>query len=187
MNPRSPDYSDYSGSAAFSALVVEPREVDKVLIVYALTSIGFRVTVTDNFRDARDLLVKNPPFAIITEVRLGEFNGLQLALRARWMHPNMPVLVTSDVSDLVLRREAEDAGATFLVKPLTTTDLLAALHRTALRHPKLDGTVEPVRPPFERRRRERRHTERVFELERRGDDQRRRDPAERLFSVTVRD
>jgi len=138
------------------ALVVEPVEADRTLIVFGLTSAGFRVAAADGFSEARVRLVTQAPTVLVTTVRLGAFNGLQLVLRGRSIRPDMTVLVTADPADTLLRPEVEAAGATFVSKPLQTPELLAALYRTALRQPRPDGTLEPVRPPFERRSRERR-------------------------------
>ena len=142
---------------SLSAAVVEPGEVDKKLAVLVLTSVGFRVSVFDNFLDARQALASDPPFVLVADVRLGPFNGLHLALCGRSIRSNMAVIVTSDTPDPVLQRSADDAGAAFVVKPLHEPELVAALYRTALRRPGIDGAVAPIRAPFERRSGERRH------------------------------
>ena len=169
---------DRPESSILSALVVEPRETDRTIVVFALESIGFRVTATDNFSGATEVLAAQAPFALVTTVRLGAYNGLELALRGRWIRPSMTALVTSDVPDQVLEREAGKAGATLVVKPLKTPELLAALYRTALRPPGPDGTIQPVTAPFERRHRERRQAlAGDLDQNRRGSD--RRDAAPR--------
>jgi DNA-binding response OmpR family regulator len=143
-------------SSPFSALVVETNGPDAVLAVSALTSAGFAVTLADSFEIARQLLVTRPPLVLITEIRLGAYNGLHLAIRGAGMVPPLTVVVTSATADVVLEREAERIGATFVVKPVTASELTAAVFRTALRRPNADGVIEPVRPPFERRRQDRR-------------------------------
>jgi hypothetical protein len=50
--------------------------------------------------------------------------------------------------------EAEAMGATFIVKPTSPEDIAAAILRTVLRDRAL--AAPPIRPPFERRRIERR-------------------------------
>lgn len=175
-----------SPPSGFSALVVEPKEADRESIVSTLTSAGLSVTATDNFSDARALLVAQLPLVLVTEIRLGAYNGLHLALRGRSMRPYMTVVVTSGFPDAVLQREAERLGATFVPKPVTTPELLAAVYRTALRQPTPDGTVQPVRPPFERRHRERRQIA-VSGLEQeRRHEERRRDVAGLLFLAASR-
>lgn len=146
----------YSPPSPISALVVDPHERDKAISVFALTAAGFRVSATDNYHEAKALISTHPPLVLVTEVRLGAFNGLQLALRVESMKPRITVVVTSGFEDPLLQREAERAGATFALKPLTADELLAAVYRTALRRPTRDMGLEPVRAPFERRRAERR-------------------------------
>jgi DNA-binding NtrC family response regulator len=142
--------------SAISALVVEPNELDLIALVSALSGAGFRVSATDNYPDARSLLASDPPLVLVTEVRLGAYNGLQLALRARTAGPRVTVIVMSGYADSVLQRDAERAGATFALKPIDASELLAAVYRTALRPQLSIGVPEPIRAPFERRRTDRR-------------------------------
>ena len=67
-------------------------------------------------------------------MRLGEYNGIQLALLARELHPNIKVVVFSGFDDPVLREEAERVGAPFLVKPVSSEilDQPATRQRSAL-------------------------------------------------------
>ena len=65
------------------ALVVEPSVRDAVFWSTELTASGFRVTVASNFQEARVRLGVRPPSLLLTEVRLGDYNGLHLVLRAR--------------------------------------------------------------------------------------------------------
>ena len=163
----------HSTSSAFSALVVEPNELDMIGMVSTLTGAGFRVSATDNYHDAKALLATHPPLVLVTEVRLGAYNGLQLALRAGGAMPRVTVIVTSGYPDSVLQRDAERAGATFAQKPLDGRELLAAVYRTALRRPNAAEVLDPIRPPFERRRTARRQGGDAVLVERRLMDRRR--------------
>src|SRR6185295_1866228 len=153
-----------------SALVVEPNSSDMMLIKSALTSAGFMVAGIDNFKDAVNLLVEARPSVLVTEIRLGAYNGLQLAYRGKSMKPPMTIVLTSAYRDTVLERDVERIGATFVLKPVTARDFLAAVYRTALRQPTQKGTFDQIQPPFERRQTERRHVP----VERSVDDERRR-------------
>ena len=137
-------------------------------IVSALTGSGFRVSGTDNYSDAKASLSNDPPpLVLVTEIRLGAYNGLQLALRAGSLTPRVTVIVTSGYPDSVLQQDAERVGATFALKPFDGAELLAAVHRTAARRPNASGALDPIRPPFERRRAERRQSAAVASIERR--------------------
>jgi DNA-binding NtrC family response regulator len=172
-------------SALSPVLVVEPDHVDRVLVHSALAMAGFDVTTTNNYEDAHAVLVARPPLVLVTTIRLGAYNGLHLALRGRDENPRMVIAVTSSVPDAVLQRDAEQIGATFILKPVTAADLLAAIHRTALRLPGPDGSLEPVRPPFERRRTDRRVSQALGLAAERRYAERRRDLAGVLLQAAA--
>jgi CheY-like chemotaxis protein len=150
---------DVPPSSLFSVLLVEPDHVDRVVAHSALASAGFVVTATNSYDDARDVLQARPPLVLVSTVRLGAQSGIELAHQALSEKRRLAVVMTSSTPDPVLQREAERIGATFVLKPVTPEDLLAAVYRTALRHPNADAGGEPIRPPFERRRVERRFSQ----------------------------
>jgi DNA-binding NtrC family response regulator len=172
---------DVPPSSLFTALLVEPDHVDRVILHSALASAGFRVIATNNLRDAEEVIVSRQPLVLVTNVRLGAHNGLQLALRGYTERPRMAVIVTSSRPDGILQAEAERLGATFVLKPVSPDDLLAAVYRTALRPPDAHA-AEPIRPPFERRRADRRMTHTNVAVERRSLP-RRRDAASVLLGL----
>ena len=167
--------SSHFPPSPLTALVVEPNGPDMAFIESALTSAGFIVTRTDNFKDAKALLVEALPRLLVTEIRLGAYNGLQLAYRGKSAMPQMTIVLTSEYPDPVLQRDVERIGATFVPKPLTAGELVAAVHRTALRRPNAEGRFDPVQPPFERRHADRRHssTSGLPEADRRRTERRR--------------
>jgi len=93
-----------------------------------LQDAGCDVIAFDHFSDAKKHLTTDAsPDILITDVRLGAFNGLQLALMARLEHPEMTTIVMTGYDDPVLRRDAERAGAVYLVKPVSPESLIDAL------------------------------------------------------------
>jgi len=88
------------------------------LLERMLTSWGFRVRPFSRFEDARASLIAEPPFALVADVRLGEYNGLQLIHLAREVNPKAILVALSGFDDPVVRDDAERAGAVaYLVKP----------------------------------------------------------------------
>ena len=87
------------------------------------------VVACDSFEKARQVLKDQAFDALITDVRLGAFNGLQLAVMARDMYPDMRLIVFSGFDDPVLRADAEQIGAAYLVKPVGSSDLLKLLEK----------------------------------------------------------
>jgi two-component system response regulator HydG len=97
----------------------------------AFAEAGEDVAAFGSFEEARRALQTTPFDALITDVRLGEFNGLQLAVIARDTYPDIRVIVFSGYDDPVLRTEAEHVHATYLVKPVAGAKLLALLRQPA--------------------------------------------------------
>ena len=152
-----------------SALVVGFNSHDLLVAVETLSAAGFLVSPVDRFETAKGRLSYNPPSILITAVKLGEFNGLHLVLEARAAGP-VAAIVTSDVADRVLERDAEQLGATFLVQPVSGRELLAAVVRTVFR---CMHDPAPIRAPFERRQSQRRIMQTAAGPDRRNGDRRR--------------
>lgn len=143
------DPTTVEGSGPLTVLVVAPSGSDSAGLVSALAPESYRVTVAHSFRDGRRLIESHPPALLITALRLGEYNGLHLVLRARGAAPRVASIVIADAEDPVLRIDAERIGATFVAGLPDRRDLLAAVQRTLSRR---DSDLhEPIRPPFERR------------------------------------
>ena len=84
-----------------------------------------------NFDDAKRSLRTEKFDVLITDVRLGAFNGLQLAVVARDTNPGIRVIIFSGFDDPVLRQDAERLGATFLTKPVMSSQLLQLIRDVA--------------------------------------------------------
>src|SRR5262245_1089404 len=135
-----------------TALVVEPSLAEALSLHSALSELGFQVSVSDNFNDAKARL--GPSIALlVTELRLNEYNGLHLVFRAKSLRRKMAAIIRTQISDPLLQLEAERMGATFVLKNANAAEFRAAVCRTLFRSP---DSVDPIRPPFERRHRDRR-------------------------------
>lgn len=86
-----------------------------------------RVVACSSFVSARRFLSKRVPAALITDLQLGPYNGLQLVYLARDKRPTTVVVVVAESEDSVLRTEAARAGALFLVKPVSREDLIRTI------------------------------------------------------------
>ena len=84
---------------------------------------GRNVVACRTFEEARNWLLTEDFHCLLTDVRLGAFNGLQLAVIARDKNPDMGIIVFSGFDDPVLREEAANLKATYLVKPVTAEQL----------------------------------------------------------------
>jgi DNA-binding NtrC family response regulator len=109
-------------------VVDDDRQVLKYLSEL-LHEAGFDTVVCERYQDAKALLATSRPDLLLTDIRLGAYNGLQLAYFARDHHPGLPVVVLTGYEDPTLRDEANRSGAQFLVKPVTRTVLIGTLQK----------------------------------------------------------
>jgi len=138
-----------------TALVVEPALAEALSLRSSLSELGFQVSISDNFNDAKARL--HPSIALlVTELRLNEYNGLHLVFRAKSARREMAAIIRTQISDPLLQLEAERMGATFVLKTAGPAEFRAAVCRTLFRGA---DSVDPIRPPFERRQHDRRVTQ----------------------------
>ncbi len=91
--------------------------------VTALRRAGFAARACSSFPDARRTLDEDPPpEVLITDVRLGPYNGLHLVAVARVEFPRTVAIVIGG-QDHVLEVEAGGLGARYLLAPVTPRDL----------------------------------------------------------------
>jgi DNA-binding response OmpR family regulator len=168
------------------ALVVDSSPANAWPIIKTLVECGFSVTCAETFAQAKARLIESPPDLLVAELRLREYNGLQLVLRGKSRRPSMGAIVLSSAADPVLQTEAEAMGATFMLRPVDSAELIAATFRTLLRDPARNELADPIRPPFERRTPQRRFLG-VKDEATCGTTDRRRDPVTLLTFVARRD
>jgi PleD family two-component response regulator len=73
---------------------------------------GIDAVAVTSFEDAVSALNTSCPDLLAASMRLGEFNGLHLALRAHALYPDLPVLILGSADDT--GTDAAGFGATFL-------------------------------------------------------------------------
>ncbi len=81
----------------------------------ALSESGHSVTALSSYKEAARLLESVTPDLLVTDIRLGPFNGLQIAIFSRFDRPAVPVIVTHVQADPIFEAEAKRHGAEFLV------------------------------------------------------------------------
>ncbi len=92
----------------------------------ALRRAGFSVMPVATFLDARQVLSDLEPQAIVTDVQLGDYNGLHLVAIAQVEHPRTTCLVVGP-RDSALQAESYHLGARYLVEPVAADRLAAVL------------------------------------------------------------
>ncbi len=111
------------------ALVVDTDAVQLAITARAVTELGYDVRIASTFDDAnRHLLVCDSLALLVSDVRLGQFNGIHLAFRARARYPQIQVVIThGDVFDATLAPEIAQLGGVYVAKLASASDLAAAL------------------------------------------------------------
>lgn len=132
-------------------LVVDDDRATRVGMVALLEGAGYSVRGADSLKAARQAIDEDPPDLLITDVRLGEFNGLHLVAANRIQ---VPVIVVTGYPDPVLEDVAKTFGADFLIKPVRPSELLARVERILI-----SQATEPSYQPTRRWPRKRVTTE----------------------------
>ena len=99
-------------------LILEDEKAVAELYARELRARGLDAVVCTSFPDARDVLKQELPDALLTDVRVGAFNGLQLAHLFRSLSPHGTVVVATGHDDPTIRDEALKLGAHFITKPV---------------------------------------------------------------------
>ena len=117
---------DERTSTPSTLLIVDDDRATREGLARLLTDAGYRILTADSFERAVETLKSATPDLLIVDVRLGDFNGLQLIATAP--APVRAIVVTG-FADPVLERDARQLGAGYLVKPVTRESLLTTIER----------------------------------------------------------
>lgn len=114
-------------------------------IVSSLRAAGYRATGVGTFEEATQLIEADPPDSLITELRLGAYNGLHLVIRSQAGNPNIVAIIHTAFPDPVLEAEARRLDAEFLERPVEPSTLLAVLsERLGASRERRSGTRKPI-------------------------------------------
>ena len=112
-------------------LLVEDDRVTAEIFAQILKSAGFGVRIANDAEAGLELVAREPPSAILLDLRLPAIDGLEFLRRLRAMPAmaSLPVaLVTGDYfADERIVREVESLGASVHFKPLWEEDLLGLM------------------------------------------------------------
>ncbi|MGE5243950.1 MAG: response regulator [Betaproteobacteria bacterium] len=107
-------------------LVVEDDPATRAGIVELLNRAGYEASACGRFEEARRALRESRPDLLITDIRLGDYNGLQLLVGTP---EPVPTIIVTGFSDPVLEAEALAHNAPYLVKPILPAQLIATIER----------------------------------------------------------
>jgi DNA-binding response OmpR family regulator len=110
-------------------LLVEPDLERSATVVGWLRQAGHDVVRVGDFGAAKSELDEHPPDLLITELKLGAFNGLHLAIRARMSGTGTRTIVLGE-PDAVLQAEAQREGTKYVPHPLDQRAVMAAVEQS---------------------------------------------------------
>ncbi|OUS12453.1 hypothetical protein A9Q89_06095 [Gammaproteobacteria bacterium 53_120_T64] len=113
-------------------MIVDDEEKIRNLLSYSLRKQALDVTSAGSGHDALELMGQQSIDILITDVRMPEMDGLDLARRVRKQYPDVQIIIISAHSDIDSALEALKVGAVdFLRKPLDPKVLLLAINSSA--------------------------------------------------------
>jgi two-component system NtrC family response regulator len=106
---------------------------------YNLSSAGFSVISANSGKKGIEAFQKNPPDLVITDVQLGDKDGIELLKQFKKQEPDIPVIVITAFGSIEMAVRAMHLGAfTFITKPFDRDALrlscVKALELRKLRH-----------------------------------------------------
>jgi DNA-binding NtrC family response regulator len=120
-------------------LIVEDDKSTLSGWVELLRAVGYGVIGVSSYEEGKQELATMPDL-LITDVRLGVYNGLQLVMRGRMLNPRLQAIVITGYADQIVRREAVHLQAEHLEKPVDADRLLQVVGN-ALRDPSAAARV----------------------------------------------
>jgi DNA-binding response OmpR family regulator len=105
----------------YKILIVEDNEASRMGLRTLLIRAGYEVASASSFIKGRRAITEQAPDLLITDLRLGEYNGLQLVAAVPL---GVPSIVVTGYPDSVLAAEAQKLGAHYVTKPIVPETLL---------------------------------------------------------------
>jgi len=115
-----------------TALVVDADLVQRDATTRTLRDLGYATLAASSFEEAQKHLSGPERIALlVADVRLGAFNGLHLAFRARSRHPDIRLIITDHGFDSTLESETRRLGGAYLARPFSAEDLTVLAARSS--------------------------------------------------------
>jgi DNA-binding response OmpR family regulator len=111
---------------AYKILIVDDNDAARTGLALLFERAGYEVLAVGTYTDGRAALTRMHPDLLIADVRLGEYNGLQLLTTLT--RPTAAIIITGH-PDPVIEADAHRMGADFLVKPVPPATLIGLVER----------------------------------------------------------
>ena len=101
-------------------IVVDDEQDIRIALFESLSRQGYNVSVADNGAVALDIIKRNPPDLVITDIRMPQIDGLQLLRELRRQSQDLPVLIITGHATVDSAVEAMKLGAfDYILKPVS--------------------------------------------------------------------
>jgi putative nucleotidyltransferase with HDIG domain len=120
-----------------SILVVDDEEAIREVVSTMLESRGYRCTAVSNGRAAQEVVRKETPDLVLSDMIMPEMDGIKLLSWMREHDPEVPVIMVTAIHDISTALEAIRRGAyDYILKPFEKDQLFLGVGR-ALQHRRL--------------------------------------------------
>lgn len=115
------------------ALVVDDEPEARGLLVDYLEGEGYTVATAASGEEALEAVRRDAPHVVLLDIRMPGMNGLEVLRRLHRDHPEIPVVMLTDIDDDVLARSTLRIGASECVKKSFTPDQVGRAVLAAVR------------------------------------------------------
>ncbi len=116
-----------------TVLVIDDDERILTLLQETLTAAGYRALIAASGPEAMTKLTAEQVDAVISDIKMPEWDGLTLLQRIKTEWPELPVIMITAYADALIRTEAERRGADGLLDKPFRIDRLEEMLSGALR------------------------------------------------------
>ncbi len=118
------DYRLPRDISKLKVLVIDDSKENLLIMKKLLAGFGCAPFLLQNPMGAQDLFANNHFDLVITDWKMPEINGIELARRLRKIKPEIPIVLLTAFGQLEEKKEAENAGINvFLSKPISSVTL----------------------------------------------------------------
>lgn len=111
-----------------SILLAEDSPTQVVLLKSLLQADAHQVQVAGDGQIALEMVAKQPPDVVVTDMQMPNMNGLELVINLRKLHPQIPViLITAQGSDELSVQALKEGAAAYLPKSQIDEELLQSI------------------------------------------------------------
>ena len=130
--PLESTHADIPSCGSERILFVDDEKTLVSIAREALRNLGYRIVATESSVSALEMFTTAPGQfdLLITDMTMPDMTGMDLAKKVLRVRPEIPIILCTGYNELVTEEDAKGLGIReFLMKPVTTAELTAAIRR----------------------------------------------------------